>query len=131
MSWEGEGRNWAGKIRVADDVDLLCTRGSLEGPVTVVPSTGDSSDLFLRQMLALWKMAGEAGLRKDDGNGVEEDERNEERRAEEGEKGTAIFLNIEEGESNAAAFDRSWEAAPSCFILDFPKRATCPVGRHE
>jgi hypothetical protein len=69
-----------------------------------VPSTGDSSDLFLRQMLALWEMTGGAGVRSDDD---EEDERNEVRRAEEEEKGTAIFLNIEEGESNAAAFERS------------------------
>ena len=116
---------------MADDVDLLCTRGSLEGPVTVVPSTGDSSDLFLRQMLALWEMAGRAGMRKDDDDEVEEDERNEVRRADEGEKGTAIFLNIEEGESNAAAFDRSWEAAPSCFILDLPEKATFSVTRYE
>ena len=103
----------------------------MEGPVTVVPSTGDSSDLFLRQMLALWKMAGRAGVRKDDDDEVEEDARNEVRRADEGEKGTAIFLNIEEGESNAAAFDRSCEAAPSCFILDFPEQVTFPALRHE
>jgi hypothetical protein len=115
---------------VADDVDLLCTRGSLEGPVTVVPSTGDSSDLFLRQMLALWKMVGRAGVRIDDDDGFEEDERNEVRRAGKGEKGTAIFLNIEEGESNAAAFERSWEAAPSCFIHDFPEQATSSAFRH-
>jgi hypothetical protein len=55
-------------------------------------------------MLALWEMTGGAGVRSDDD---EEDERNEVRRAEEEEKGTAIFLNIEEGESNAAAFERS------------------------
>ena len=72
-------------------------------------------------------MAGGAGVRKDD----EEDERKEVRRAEEEEKGTAIFLNIEGGESNAAAFERSWEAAPSCFILDFPEQVTFPALRHE
>jgi hypothetical protein len=69
-----------------------------------VPSAGDSSDLFLRQMLALWERTGGAGVRSDDD---EEDERKEVRRAEEKEKGTAIFLNIEEGESNAAAFEWS------------------------
>jgi hypothetical protein len=65
-------------------------------------------------------MAEAAGVRKDD----EENERKEVRRAEEEEKGTAIFLNIEGGESNAAAFERSWEAAPSCFKCGFPKMAT-------
>lgn len=60
-------------------------------------------------------------MRKDDD---EEDERKEVRRAEEEEKGTAIFLNIEGGESNAAAFERGWEAAPSCFKCGFPKEAT-------
>ena len=64
-------------------------------------------------------------VRKDD----EEDESKEVRREEEQEeeKGTAIFLNIEEGESNAAAFERSWEAAPSCFIHDFPNEVTFPA----
>jgi len=57
-------------------------------------------------MLALWEMAGRAAMRRDDVDEVEEDGRNEMRRADEREKGTAIFLNIEEGESNAAAFDR-------------------------
>lgn len=60
-------------------------------------------------------------MRKDD----EEEGRKEERWREEEEKGAAIFLNIEEGESNAAAFEESWKAAPSCFIRDFPKQATC------
>jgi hypothetical protein len=55
-------------------------------------------------MLALWERTGGAGVRSDDD---EEDERKEVRRAEEKEKGTAIFLNIEEGESNAAAFEWS------------------------
>lgn len=48
-------------------------------------------------------MAGRAGTRRED----EEDERIEEIRAEVEEKGTARFLNIEEGESNAATFERS------------------------
>jgi hypothetical protein len=48
-------------------------------------------------------MAGRAGMRRED----EEDERIEERRAEVEEKGTARFLNIEGGESNAATFERS------------------------
>ena len=65
-------------------------------------------------------------VRRDD----EEDESKVVRREEEEEeeeKGTAIFLNIEEGESNAAAFERSWEAAPSCFIHDFPNEVTFPA----
>jgi hypothetical protein len=48
-------------------------------------------------------MAGRARMRRED----EEDERIEERRAGVEEKGTARFLNIEEGESNAATFERS------------------------
>lgn len=54
----------------------------------------------------------------------EDEVRKEERWKEEEEKGAAIFLNIEEGESNAAAFEEA-KAAPSCFIRDFPKQATC------
>lgn len=76
------------------------------GPVTLVPSAGDSSDLFLRQMSAVWKMAGRARMRREDEED-KEDERIEERRAEVEEKGTARVLNIEEGESNAATFERS------------------------
>jgi hypothetical protein len=51
-------------------------------------------------------MAGRVEMRREDEED-KEDERIEERRAEVEEKGTARVLNIEEGESNAATFERS------------------------
>lgn len=97
-----------GEIGVANDVDLSCTRGSLEGPVTRLSITEIVQTYSFGRC---WHF----GRRRKRKECVKMLPRRRGRKRDE-KKGTAIFLNIAEGESNAAAVEEAGSLAAKTTI---------------